>query len=78
LLLDDTGEDASQLSNQYGLISKASVGSSQRALLVLEQQGAEHFFGEPALKSFDMMRISSNGYGWISVLAVDRLRMNPG
>ncbi|MEK1860405.1 MAG: helicase HerA-like domain-containing protein, partial [Rhizobium leguminosarum] len=66
-----------QLSNQYGLISKASVGSIQRALLVLEQQGAEHFFGEPALKITDIMRTSNSGYGQISVLAADKLMMNP-
>jgi DNA helicase HerA-like ATPase len=71
------GENASELSNQYGLISRASVGSIQRALLVLEQQGAEHFFGEPALKITDIMRTNNNGYGQISVLAADKLMMNP-
>ncbi|WP_027665042.1 helicase HerA-like C-terminal domain-containing protein [Rhizobium leguminosarum] len=76
-LLNYMGENASQLSNQYGLISKASVGSIQRALLVLEQQGAEHFFGEPALKITDIMRTSNSGYGQISVLAADKLMMNP-
>ncbi|MBX4908273.1 MULTISPECIES: helicase HerA-like C-terminal domain-containing protein [Rhizobium] len=76
-LLNYMGENASELSSQYGLISKASVGSIQRALLVLEQQGAEHFFGEPALKISDIMRTSNNGYGQISVLAADRLMMNP-
>ncbi|GLR58365.1 helicase HerA-like C-terminal domain-containing protein [Rhizobium indigoferae] len=76
-LLNYMGENANQLSNQYGLISKASVGSIQRALLVLEQQGAEHFFGEPALKISDIMRTSNNGYGQISVLAADKLMMNP-
>lgn len=76
-LLNYMGENATELSNQYGLISKASVGSIQRALLVLEQQGAEHFFGEPALKISDIMRTSNNGYGQISVLAADKLMMNP-
>ncbi|SCB60852.1 hypothetical protein GA0061105_11391 [Rhizobium aethiopicum] len=76
-LLNYMGENASELSSQYGLISKASVGSIQRALLVLEQQGAEHFFGEPALKISDIMRTSNNGYGQISVLAADKLMMNP-
>ncbi|NKF33927.1 DUF853 family protein, partial [Pseudomonas sp. BGM005] len=66
-LLNYMGENATALSTQYGLISKASVGSIQRALLVLEQQGAEHFFGEPALKISDIMRTSNNGYGQISV-----------
>jgi len=76
-LLNYMGENASELSNRYGLISKSSVGSIQRGLLVLEQQGAEHFFGEPALKISDIMRTSQNGYGQISVLAADRLMMNP-
>ncbi len=76
-LLNYMGENASALSNQYGLISKSSVGSIQRGLLVLEQQGAEHFFGEPALKISDIMRTSQNGYGQISVLAADKLMMNP-
>jgi uncharacterized protein len=76
-LLNYMGENASELSSQFGLISKASVGSIQRALLVLEQQGAEHFFGEPALKITDIMRTSNNGYGQISVLAADKLMMNP-
>jgi DNA helicase HerA-like ATPase len=71
------GEHASELSNQYGLISKSSVGSLQRGLLVLEQQGAEHFFGEPALKISDIMRTTSDGRGTISVLAADKLMMNP-
>ena len=76
-LLNYMAENASELSNQYGLISKASVGSIQRGLLVLEQQGAEHFFGEPALKITDIMRTNNRGYGQISVLAADKLMMNP-
>ncbi|AGS21027.1 nucleotide triphosphate hydrolase protein [Rhizobium etli] len=76
-LLNYMGENATELSSQFGLISKASVGSIQRALLVLEQQGAEHFFGEPALKISDIMRTHTNGYGQISVLAADKLMMNP-
>ncbi|MDE1159402.1 MAG: DUF853 domain-containing protein [Neorhizobium sp.] len=77
-LLNYMADNASELSSQFGLISKASVGSIQRALLVLEQQGAEHFFGEPALKISDIMRVNPNsGYGQISILAADRLMMNP-
>ncbi|KQV63749.1 helicase HerA-like C-terminal domain-containing protein [Rhizobium sp. Root1220] len=76
-LLNYMGENATELSSKYGLISKASVGSIQRALLVLEQQGAEHFFGEPALKIADIMRTNNRGYGQISVLAADKLMMNP-
>jgi DNA helicase HerA-like ATPase len=77
-LLNYMVENASELSGQFGLISKASVASIQRGLLVLEQQGAEHFFGEPALKITDVMRVNpNNGYGQISVLAADKLMMNP-
>ncbi|MBP2560421.1 DNA helicase HerA-like ATPase [Neorhizobium galegae] len=77
-LLNYMAENASELSSQFGLISKASVASIQRGLLVLEQQGAEHFFGEPALKISDIMRTNpNNGYGQISVLAADKLMMNP-
>ena len=76
-LLNYMAENASTLSGQFGLISKASVGSIQRELLILEQQGAEHFFGEPALKVTDIMRVTPDGRGTISVLAADKLMMNP-
>ena len=49
-MLTYMGENASELSNKFGFISKSSVGSIQRELLILERQGAENFFGEPALK----------------------------
>src|SRR5690606_36300754 len=76
-MLNYMGENSSELSSKYGLISKASVGSLQRGLLVLEQQGAEHFFGEPALEISDIMRVNNDGRGVISVLAADKLMMNP-
>ncbi|MEA3535599.1 DUF853 domain-containing protein [Rhizobium sp. CC-YZS058] len=76
-LLTYMGENAGELSAKFGFISKASVGSIQRELLILEQQGAEHFFGEPALKITDIMRVANDGRGVISVLAADKLMMNP-
>ncbi|MCP8897077.1 DUF853 domain-containing protein [Shinella daejeonensis] len=76
-LLSYMGENATALSNQFGFISKASVGAIQRSLLVLEQQGARQFFGEPALKISDLMRTTNDGRGAISVLAADKLMMNP-
>ncbi|MDQ0319518.1 DNA helicase HerA-like ATPase [Pararhizobium capsulatum DSM 1112] len=76
-LLNYMSENASELSGKFGLISKASVGSIQRELLILEQQGAENFFGEPALKISDIMRTTNDGRGAISVLAADKLMMNP-
>jgi DNA helicase HerA-like ATPase len=76
-LLQWCGENGGQLTTQYGNVSKATVGAIQRALLVLEQQGGEHFFGEPALDLRDMLRRDSNNVGYINVLAADRLMQNP-
>ena len=76
-LLNYMAENAQEISGQYGLVTKASVGSLQRALLILEQQGAANFFGEPALKISDIMRVTNDGRGAISVLAADKLMMNP-
>ncbi|MDF1776631.1 MAG: DUF853 domain-containing protein [Rhizobiaceae bacterium] len=70
-------EHSKELSGIYGNISKQSVGAIQRDLLVLERQGAENFFGEPALKISDIMRTTPDGRGAISVLAADQLMMNP-
>jgi len=76
-LLQNLAERASELTTKYGNVSKASVGAIQRSLLVLEQQGAEHFFGEPALKVGDLMRKAPDGRGYISVLAADKLMESP-
>ncbi|MFM2281885.1 MAG: hypothetical protein RLZZ444_4116 [Pseudomonadota bacterium] len=76
-LLNYMGENAQEFSNKFGFISKASVGSIQRELLILEQQGAHLFFSEPALKITDIMRTTNDGRGAISVLAADKLMMNP-
>src|SRR3990172_2354303 len=65
------------LTTKYGNVAKATVGSIQRSLLVLEQQGASHFFGEPALKIQDLMRTARDGRGYISVLAAERLMESP-
>ncbi|TIW80760.1 MAG: DUF853 family protein, partial [Mesorhizobium sp.] len=62
---------------RYGNVTKPSVGAIQRTLLVLEQQGAANFFGEPALRIADIMRTTRDGRGAISVLAADKLMMNP-
>jgi DNA double-strand break repair helicase HerA and related ATPase len=74
-LLEDLAARADTLTTKYGNITKASVGSIQRSLLVLEQQGASHFFGEPALKIQNLMR--TDGRGYISVLAAERLMESP-
>jgi uncharacterized protein len=76
-LLNFIGERATDLSLRYGRVGTASVGAIQRRLLTLEQQGGDHFFGEPALDIKDLMRTDSNGRGMINLLAADRLMMAP-
>ncbi len=76
-LLSNIADRADEIGTRYGNITSASVGAIQRSLLVLEQQGAEHFFGEPALKIADLMRTTRDGRGAINVLAADKLMMNP-
>ncbi|HHL42392.1 MAG TPA: DUF853 family protein [Hellea balneolensis] len=71
------GEQRKELSQEYGNITSQSVGAIIRALLVLEREGADEFFGEPALKLEDLMRTDMNGNGIISVLASDELINNP-
>lgn len=61
----------------YGLISKQSVAAVQRNLLELEQQGAENFFGEPALDISDLMRTGKGGWGHVNILAADTLINSP-
>ncbi len=72
-MLNWMGENAKELSTQYGNISSASIGAIQRKFLVLEEQGAEHFFGEPALRLEDLMNIDFSGRGVISLLDVTDL-----
>jgi len=76
-LLVFAGENSKQLQLEYGNISGASIGAIQRRLLVLEEEGAEQFLGEPALDLLDFMRNGANGYGNINILAADRLMQSP-
>ncbi len=76
-LMSHVGERSKELSTEYGNVSTASVGAIQRSLLVLEQQGGENFFGEPALEIADLMRTTRNGKGYINVLAADKLMQSP-
>lgn len=66
-LLAWMGENAKSLRNTYGNISSASIGAIQRRLLVLEEQGGEHFFGEPALALDDLMRTDFSGNGIVNL-----------
>jgi DNA helicase HerA-like ATPase len=71
------GDNARDFRTEYGNVSAASIGAIQRALLTLEQQGAESFFGEPALNLEDLMQIGPGGLGVINILAADRLIQTP-
>jgi len=70
-------EERKAISAEYGLISPQSVGAIQRALLRLEQDGGDGFFGEPALELGDIMRTTTSGRGVIGILAADQLLMRP-
>jgi DNA helicase HerA-like ATPase len=76
-MLRYVGDNAGQFTTQYGSISKQSIGAIQRALLTLEEQGGELFFGEPALDIRDFIRVDGNGKGFVNILASDRLFLSP-
>src|SRR5271156_789021 len=76
-MLQYVGDNAKNFQTQYGNISAASIGSIQRGLVAIQQQGGEKFFGEPALNLDDLMQTDSNGHGIINVLAADKLIQNP-
>ena len=76
-MLTHVAEQADALRAHYGQVSKATIGTIQRKLLQLEQQGAEHFFGEPALALADMMLLTPEGRGAVNVLAADKLVRSP-
>ena len=76
-LLGFVAENKTEISKKYGLVSPASVAAIQRALLRLEQQGGEEFFGEPALDLADIMRQDMSGRGIVNLLAADQLILKP-
>ena len=76
-ILTHVAEDAAALQKTYGNVSAATVGTVQRQLLVLENQGATSFFAEPALSISDLMRTTSDGRGIVNILAADKLIANP-
>ncbi|MDX2289040.1 MAG: helicase HerA-like domain-containing protein [Hyphomicrobiaceae bacterium] len=76
-VLNNVGGRSKELSTQYGNIAPASVGSIQRRLLVLEEQGADKFFGEPAVDINDLMRVSMDGRGIVNLMVADKLMERP-
>ena len=76
-ILSFIAEHAAELTTQYGNVSKQTVGTIQRQLLVLENQGGASFFGEPALALKDFMRTDKDGRGMINILVADKLMQSP-
>ena len=76
-MLQHLGDNAREFTTAYGNISTASIGAIQRALLQLEQQGAESFFGEPALNIDDLMQTDASGRGMVNILAAQELMNAP-
>ena len=76
-MLAYAGENAASYTLNYGNITKASVGAIQRAIAVLEDQGGNEFFGEPALNIGDWLKQDEDGRGMINILAADKLFLRP-
>jgi uncharacterized protein len=76
-MVQHVGENAREFTTQYGNVSAASIGAIQRALLTLEQQGADRFFGEPALDFNDLVQTDGDGRGVVNILAADKLLASP-
>ena len=75
-VLDYVSQHAKEYTTQYGNVSTASIGAIQRALLQLESQGADKFFGEPSFDIYDFLQ-TEGGRGVMNVLAADKLMMQP-
>ena len=75
-MLNFVGQNAAEYTTQYGNVTSASVGAIQRALLALENQGADKFFGEPDFDIYDLLQ-TEGGKGIMNVLAADRLMLQP-
>ena len=75
-MLDWVSQHAKEYTTKYGNISTTTVGAIQRALLQLESQGADKFFGEPSFDIYDLMQ-TEGGKGVMNVLAADKLMMQP-
>jgi DNA helicase HerA-like ATPase len=76
-LLTFIAEHRTEISTKYGLVSPASIGAIQRALLTREREGGAAFFGEPALEISDLMRTDLSGRGIVSILAAEKMVLKP-
>jgi DNA helicase HerA-like ATPase len=76
-VLQYAADNASSLTTKYGNVAPATIGTIQRRLLVLENQGADKFFGEPALDITDFLKVDRDGRGVVNVLAAEKLMRSP-
>lgn len=76
-LLNLLHENAADISREYGQVSKPSIATIQRALLRLEEQGGDQFFGEPSLSLSDLMRTDIDGKGYVNILSAAQLMQAP-
>ncbi|MFT3989702.1 helicase HerA-like domain-containing protein [Aestuariivirga sp.] len=76
-LLKDLASRGKQITTDYGNVTDMTVGAIQRRLVVIEEQGGEKFFGEPALKIDDLMRKTGDGRGYVNILAAEKLITSP-
>lgn len=76
-MLGHVADQRKELTTEYGNVSPASIGAIQRALLTLEEQGGDQFFGEPAFELSDLLQTDSNGNGIINILHAEQLVRAP-
>jgi uncharacterized protein len=76
-LLHDLGSRGPSITTEYGNVTAATIGAIQRQLMVIETQGGEKFFGEPALDIKDFMRTTADGLGYVNIIAADKLVTSP-
>ena len=76
-LLQHLGDTASEVTKSYGNVAPATIGAIQRRLLVLENQGAADFFGEPELDINDFLRSGPDGRGIVNILSAEKLMRSP-
>ncbi len=76
-VLNDVAENAEEIGKRYGLVSPTTIAAMQRKLLQLEMDGADSFFGEPALQLADMIRTTADGKGVVNLLCADKLIQSP-
>ena len=76
-LLKDLADRGKEITTDYGNVNDTTIGAIQRRLIVLDEQGGDKFFGEPALDIKDLMRTTRDGRGYMNVLAADKLINSP-